>query len=77
MDLDILKSPSNFFYLDLRDYQNKQICKLSYKFESLIYSPHRLNNHVQDLVLYNGRMLEGTLLLVCSLHWFGNFSLNM
>ena len=27
--------------------------------------------------IYNKRMLEGTLLSVCSLHWLGNFSLNM
>ena len=46
-----------------------------HKFESLIYfSYYRLNQHIQDEALYNKRMLEATLLLVCSLHWFGNFS---
>ena len=33
--------------------------KLLYKFESLIYFSHGLNHHIQDDVLYNGRMLEG------------------
>ena len=33
----------------------------------------RLNHHIQDKT-FNGRMIEGTLLLVCSLHWLGNFS---
>ena len=42
----------------------KQICKLSYKFESLIYFSYRLNHHIQDEVCCNGRMLEGTLLFV-------------
>ena len=45
-------------------------------FVSLIYFLHRLNCHIQDEALYNRRMLEGNLLLVCSLHWFWNFSLN-
>ena len=30
--------------------------------------------HIQDEALYNGRMLEENLLLVCSLHWFGTFT---
>ena len=37
------------------------------KFESLIYFVSRLNHHIQDEAFYNGRMLEGTLLLICSL----------
>ena len=38
--------------------------KLLSKFESLIYFFHRLNFHIQDEALHNGRILEGTLLLV-------------
>ena len=38
--------------------------KLLSKFESLIYFSHRLNFHIQGEALHNGRILEGTLLLV-------------
>ena len=38
---------------------------------------HRHNCHTQDETLYNKRMFEGSLFLVCSLHWCGNFSLSM
>ena len=34
----------------------------------------RLNHYIQDKALYNGRILEGTLFLVCSLHWLVNLS---
>ena len=56
---------------------NFLICKLLYKFEDLIYFSPRLNHHIQDEVLRNGRMLQVTLLLVWSLHWLGNFSVKM
>ena len=45
-------------------------------FENLICFPQKLNRHIQDEALYNGRML-GILLLVCSLHCLENFSPNM
>ena len=35
------------------------------------------NSHIQDETLYNGRMLRSFVVIVCSLYWFWNFSLNM
>ena len=48
--------------------QTLNICKLKNDIKNLVYFLHRPNRHIQDKTLYNGRMLEGTLLLVCSLH---------
>ena len=44
-----------------------------YKLESLIYLLHRLNCHIQDETLCNGRMLEDTLLLVFSSQFFTKY----
>ena len=46
-------------------------------FEILVRFSHKRNHHIQDEALHNGRMLERTFLLVCPLHWFRNFPLNM
>ena len=39
-----------------------------------IWEPNFFTCHIQDEALYNGKILEHNLLLVCSLHWSGNFS---
>ena len=76
---DVTKSTENGLVINFDNHPNKypngaahlgtQSFQVTHKFDSLIYFLHRLNCHIQDsTALFNGRMLEGTLLLVCSLH---------
>ena len=56
------------------------ICKLeNEKFKSLVYFVHRYfyTSILEIRPCVMGECLEGTLLLVSSMHWFGNFLLSM
>ena len=44
------------------------MCVYIYIYDSVIYFSYRRNHCIQNKTLYNGRMLEGFLLLVRTLH---------